>query len=263
MERSGRQHGVARHGECHLGSAWSKTSCTRGSHLHGNREIHRLAARLVRPPVRIGKAECPNPMMHGRWSRTRPSTGEPPNKAAFVAAEAWREGRGQGQAVRAARTRPRAGKRIPGMDRIRCAARRDKVRLRRSCTSERRPAALCVSPAERRAPGVDGITWHGTSDLEATSSICRTRTAAPTASRPGAVHPQARAGNAARHRRAGGQDRPARGGGGAERHLRDGLPRLLLRLPAAQPAPALDALVSIYRRVNWILDADIRRSSTA
>ena len=53
-----------------------------------------------------------------------------------------------------------------------------------------------------------------------------------------AVHPEARRpATAARHRGAGGQGRPARARGGAERHLRDGLPRLLLRVPSrALPA---------------------------
>ena len=52
------------------------------------------------------------------------------------------------------------------------------------------------------------------------------------------VHPEGRrAAATARRARAGGQDRPARHGRGAERHLRDGLPRLLVRVPAgAQPA---------------------------
>src|SRR5216684_312232 len=38
-------------------------------------------------------------------------------------------------------------------------------------------------------------------------------------------------------RHLGGQDRPAGGGRGAERHLRGGLPRLLLRVPAGAQAP--------------------------
>ena len=49
VEKSGRQHGVARHGECHAGPAWSKTPCTRGSHLFGNREILWLAVWEARP----------------------------------------------------------------------------------------------------------------------------------------------------------------------------------------------------------------------
>src|SRR6266511_1567173 len=52
------------------------------------------------------------------------------------------------------------------------------------------------------------------------------------------TRPQAgRAAAAARDRRVGGQDPPARRRRGAQQHLRDGLPRLLLRVPAwTQPA---------------------------
>ena len=61
---------------------------------------------------------------------------------------------------------------------------------------------------------------------------------------------------------AGGQDRPAGHGRGAERHLRDGLPRLLVRVPAgAQPAQRAGRAVrrdSLTKKVNWVLDADIR-----
>src|SRR5438552_18952535 len=55
---------------------------------------------------------------------------------------------------------------------------------------------------------------------------------------PQGVHPEGRrAAEAARCDRAGGQARPARDGRGAERHLRDGLSRLLVRVPAgAEPA---------------------------
>jgi hypothetical protein len=38
-----------------------ETSCTRESHLHGNREIHRLAAR-ARPPVRSASARPKAPI---------------------------------------------------------------------------------------------------------------------------------------------------------------------------------------------------------
>ena len=77
------------------------------------------------------------------------------------------------------------------------------------------------------------------------------------------VHPQGRrAAAAARRDRAGRQDRPAGHGRGAERHLRDGLPRLLVRVPAgAQPAQCAGrALRSglLTKKVNWVLDADIR-----
>ncbi len=54
VETSGRQHGMARHGERRSGPAWSETPRTSGSHLRGNREISWLAAQLW--AVRIGKA---------------------------------------------------------------------------------------------------------------------------------------------------------------------------------------------------------------
>ena len=40
VEKSGRQHGTARHGEHRPSPAWSKTSRTHESHLQGNRDIH-------------------------------------------------------------------------------------------------------------------------------------------------------------------------------------------------------------------------------
>lgn len=56
VEISGRQHGLGRHGEPQPDPAWSETSRTRGSHLHGNREILWLAVRESPSwAVRIGK----------------------------------------------------------------------------------------------------------------------------------------------------------------------------------------------------------------
>ena len=43
VEKGGRQHGTARHGERRPSPAWSKTSRTHASHLQGNRDIHWLA----------------------------------------------------------------------------------------------------------------------------------------------------------------------------------------------------------------------------
>ena len=56
VEISGRQHGLVRYGERQSDPAWSETSRTRGSHLHGNREILWLAV-LESPSwtVRVGK----------------------------------------------------------------------------------------------------------------------------------------------------------------------------------------------------------------
>ena len=53
VEKSGRQHGEARHGERCADPAWSKTSRTHGRRLFGNREILWTAAASA--SVRIGK----------------------------------------------------------------------------------------------------------------------------------------------------------------------------------------------------------------
>jgi hypothetical protein len=55
VEKSGRQHGVVRQGEHHSGPARSKTSCTHGSHLHGNREVPWTAVAALLAAARIGK----------------------------------------------------------------------------------------------------------------------------------------------------------------------------------------------------------------
>ena len=56
VETGGRQHGLVRFGEAQSGPAWSETSCTRGCHLHGNREILWLSVRgCPSRTVRIGK----------------------------------------------------------------------------------------------------------------------------------------------------------------------------------------------------------------
>ena len=56
VEKSGRQHETARDGERRPALRGPQTSRTRGSHLHGNRDIHWLAVG-ERPSrtVRIGK----------------------------------------------------------------------------------------------------------------------------------------------------------------------------------------------------------------
>ena len=47
VEKSGRQHEGARHGECRPTLRGLKTSRTHGNHLFGNRDIHWLAIREV------------------------------------------------------------------------------------------------------------------------------------------------------------------------------------------------------------------------
>ena len=92
------------------------------------------------------------------------------------------------------------------------------------------------------APGVDGLTWR-TYEADLERRIADAARAGPPGSVPGpavpaTVHPQAgRPAAAPGGRRPGGQDRPEGDGGGAERDLRGGLPRVLVRVPArARPA---------------------------
>ena len=87
------------------------------------------------------------------------------------------------------------------------------------------------------APGVDGVTWKDYGEgLEAKLRDLQDRVhrgRLPGAALRRALHPEAgRPATAARHRGAGGQDRPAGGGRGAECDLRGGLPRVQLRVPA-------------------------------
>jgi hypothetical protein len=60
VEKGGRQHGTVRHGERRPDPAWSETSRTRESHLHGNRDIHWLPVwESPSRAVRIGKGAHP------------------------------------------------------------------------------------------------------------------------------------------------------------------------------------------------------------
>src|SRR5918996_4328976 len=126
---------------------------------------------------------------------------------------------------------PRARRLSP--DGVRSSRTEHGVRLSERSTASRRAGLFRPIPTRRSSASVrSSATISPDSGYDASTSL-------PGEAVPTAVQPQARRpATAARHRRAGGQDRPARGGGGAERHLRDGLPRLLLWLPAgAQAAP--------------------------
>src|SRR6266849_10430242 len=132
----------------------------------------------------------------------------------------------------------------PGLERVRTAARLDKEErftalLHHVDIALLRQAYLWLK--REAAPGVDGVTWaeYG-QGLEEKLEDLRAR---PPGELPGAavaapVHSEAGwAAAAAGHRSAGGQDRPAGGGRGAERDLRGRLPRVLVRVPAGtQPA---------------------------
>ena len=192
----------------------------------------------------------------------------PLNKAA--AAEAGEE-RERTKGNTAGETRPgrSAGPSVSSeLDRVRQVARRDKearfTALLHHVSLERLVLAYWdLSP--KAAPGVDGVTWAAYGqDLVANLRDLheRVQQGATGRVRLAGVHPEGgRAAAAARHRHAGGQDRPAGRRRGAERHLRGGLPGFLLRVPArAQPAPGAGCAGGrdLPEKVNWVLDADIR-----
>ena len=184
-------------------------------------------------------------------------------------------GGGKGSEPRGTRPAKRLPDAVPGQgrpvrwSRVREVARRDKdarftallhhVGLVRLCK-----AYWAIRP--KAAPGVDGVTWgeYG-QDLEANLRDLHARVQAGRyRAKPSrrVVHPEGgRAAAAVGYRLAGGQDRSAGRRRGAQRGLRGGLPGVLLRVPAgARPHDALDALAAgiTDKRVNWVLDADIR-----
>lgn len=105
-------------------------------------------------------------MMHGRWKSDLPIVPvKPPNKAEFMAAEAV-EGRGgaKGNAVLSSTHQTQSWASVSqAMDRIRCAAKRDK-KVRLTALLHHVNVDLLRSAfhqlKRRAAPGVDGITWH-------------------------------------------------------------------------------------------------------
>jgi hypothetical protein len=136
----------------------------RGNSLRGNREI-------PRPPSggglgRIGKAKGRTPVMNGRGKSDWPVVPEKrPNKAGRPAAEAV-EGRGQAKRNPNQQNAPRTQSRIgvpSALERVRQVARRDKgakfTALAHHVTLESlREAYLAIK--RTAAPGTDGVTWQ-------------------------------------------------------------------------------------------------------
>jgi RNA-directed DNA polymerase len=195
----------------------------------------------------------------------------PPNKAAPAAAEAG-EGRGTTKGNAASTTRPgrRAGPGVPnGLDRVREVARRDKdarftALLHHVDLDRLRAAYLALSP--KAAPGVDGVTWEAYGqNLEVNLRDLHQR-----------VHSggyRARPSRRAYIPKADGRQRPLGIAALEDKLLQRAVVEVLNAVyevdflgfsygfrPGRGPHDALDALATgIYRkRVNWVLDADIR-----
>jgi RNA-directed DNA polymerase len=210
--------------------------------------------------------------MHGHGKSDRPVVpAKPPNNAGVPAAEVV-EGRGLGKGNAASKTHPghRAGVSAPSaLDRVRRVARQDKdVRftalLHHVDVDRLRAAYGALNP--KAATGVDGVTWYEYGqDLEENLRDLHAR-----------VH---RGGYRARPSRrvyipkADGRQRPLGVAALEDKILQRAVVEVLNAIfetdflgfsygfrPGRSPHRALDALaVGIYRRkVNWVLDADIR-----
>ena len=184
------------------------------------------------------------------------------------------EGRGLAEGNTASETRPgrRAGPGVPSaLDRVRQVARKDKEARFTALLHhvDRRPPAGGVSgdPPEAPPPGVDGVTWEDYGqDLEENLRDLHARVhrgayrAKP--SRRVYIPKAGRAAAAARHRRVGGQDRPAGGGRGAERRstrwTSSASPTGSGRGAARMMRWTRSRSGSQRKKVNWVLDADIR-----
>jgi group II intron reverse transcriptase/maturase len=210
--------------------------------------------------------------MHERGKSDSPVVpAKPPNKAAPAAAEVAEE-RGLAKENAASTTRPgrSAGPGVPnGLDRVREIARKDKdVRftalLHHVDLDRLRAAYWAISP--QAAPGVDGVRW-GTygQDLEANLRDLHAR-----------VHAGAYRASPSRRAyipKADGRQRPLGIATLEDKILQRAVVEVLNAIyevdflgfsygfrPGRSPHDALDALaVGIERkRVNWVLDADIR-----
>ena len=187
-------------------------------------------------------------MMHGR-EKSDPAivARKPTNKAGRPAAEpverrAGAEGNAGQQSTRRAQDRESVSQ---ALDRVRQAARQRKKErftalLHHLSLDLLRTAFFALK--RDAAPGVDGLTWRDyEADLEPQargSARPGPPGSVPGAAVPAAVHTEAgRPAAPAGGRRPGGQDRPEGDRRGAERDLRGGLPRVLVRVPArARPA---------------------------
>ena len=200
-----------------------------------------------------------------------PTPAKPPNKPARAGAEAV-EGRGLGEGNAAGKTRPghRAGVGAPSaLDRVRRVARQDRdVRftalLHHVDVDRLRAAYGALNP--KAATGVDNITWHDYGrDLEANLRDLHAR-----------VHRGAYRARPSRRvyiPKADGRQRPLGVAALEDKILQRAAVEVLNAIyetdflgfsygfrPGRSPHRALDALAAgIYRRkVNWVLDADIR-----
>jgi RNA-directed DNA polymerase len=248
--------------------------------MRENREVPRppaaaadselLAGREGGGPLREGRGRTPE--MHGRGKSDSPVVpAKPPNKAGRPAAEAV-EGRGLAKGNASSKTRPgrRAGQGAPSaLERVRQVAQRDgearfTALLHHVDRDRLRAAYWALNP--RAATGVDGVTWRAYGqDLEANLRELHRR-----------VHCgsyRARPSRRAYIPKADGRRRPIGIAALEDKLLQRAVVEVLGAIyeadflgfsygfrPGRSPHDALDALAAGIerKRVNWVLDADIR-----
>src|SRR5712691_2238183 len=179
--------------------------------------------------------------MHEGGKSYSPVVPAKPSNKARAAEAAEERGLVKGNPAGKARSGLRAGIRVShALDRVRQVAELDKevkftALLHHITVDSLGDAYRAIRP--KAAPGVDGQTWeaYGQNLEENLRDLHRQLRSGAYRAKPSprGVHPQGgRAGATARNRQPGGQDCPTCRGRGAELHLRGGLPRLLVWVPA-------------------------------
>jgi len=267
---SGRQHLHARYGKCMKAPAWSKTSSMCGTSIRENRETS------CPPPGqsegRVGKAVGQKPAMHGHEESDRPILpAKLPNKTGGPVAEVM-EGRGlvkeNTDQQNTLRTQRREGVHS-ALDRVRKAAQRNNAErfsaLFHHVTPERLWEAF-FSIKKKAAPGIDGVTWaQYEQDLDSNIADLHAR-----------LHRGAYRAKPSRRvyiPKSDGRQRPLGIAALEDKIVQRAVVEVLNAIyetdflgfsygfrPGRRAHEALDALaVGIYRKkINWILDADIR-----
>ena len=255
-----------------MDAAESETLRRRGNSLHGNRETLEAPARDDRAG-RSEKAQCHTPDMHAsRESDDSIVPEKRANKAGTYAAAESVEGRGstKGNATEtllAPDSEP--GKRGMGLCGVREAAKRDKKMRFTALLHHVNPALMRASYFELKrqaAPGVDGMTWHeyGRNLEERLDDL------------HGRIHRGAYWAQPSKRAwipKADGRQRPLGIAALEDKIVQQAVKTVLEQIyeedflgfsygfrPGRSCHNALDALwVGIaHRKVNWVLDADIR-----
>jgi RNA-directed DNA polymerase len=243
----------------------------RGISMRENREVPWL-------PVadgtmgRIGKASGREPMMNGQGTSDRPAVPtKPPNRAGLPATEVV-EGRGRAKGNTGQQNAPRTQSRVgapSALERVREAARRDRTTkftaLFHHLTIDRLRTAF-LSIKKEAAPGVDGVRWeHYQADLEGNLRDLHGRL------QRGAY--RARPSRRAYIPKADGRLRPLGIATLEDKVVQRAAVEVMNAIyeadflgfsygfrPGRGQHDALDALSAgiYYKKVNWVLDADIR-----